>query len=698
MRDKMTSNLIYLRYKSKVLIPAHSGGELNIQEVATLLNNLERLGFILSDELLQKLIYFSTEEIKGFYNSIIGVLRRSVGAHVKYEPMYPNFPEQVMQASDAELYMNARMHYFGDWLGVRIMPEYVKEDRAELTEKTNLKVIGLGNPDEFADIFTNLVGAKSSISQEDKDVIEWFIATFPNTIHNLFPKEIPLKENKAFVASLLLKHTEAPAEVLTQYFKTATDVLRLAVVMSDGDASLAANTKFKSFSRPERVLIMSLMEKCQNITEDMLRYKEQWKRLGEKLHPFEHKTRFKKFRSAMKVLIEDMKFNTFNSKVEVALMKKDISTVLDLLRSKPGDFARRLDHILRISKDQEEVIRGFSAVADRVSTPVLLQVMTHFRHRNDENDLRVFFPKGNIAKLQAVENKLETISQEVCDKVVFYCKEALIHNYKKLEDLGNVYLSEDLKQFAVPFAMRSASKALNTVSRGSRIKLPDNDIIRLFLWWKNGKKRVDIDLSVLGLDEDFKSVVQVSYTNLREPGATHSGDITSAPKGASEFVDLEIGKLLSQGVRYIVASAYSYTQQPYCELPECFVGFMSRKVGQSGKVYEPKTVQNKFDLAADSRIAIPAIFDLVERKMIWTDLSLSKRLGQSNNILNNMSSLEILSRAMVSLKKPTLYELFALHASARGRLVAEPEEADVVFSVDGDIKPTDIEEILANFL
>ena len=40
--------------------------------------------------------------------------------------MYPNFPSQVMEMEEAELYINAMMHYLGRWFGVRILPNYEK--------------------------------------------------------------------------------------------------------------------------------------------------------------------------------------------------------------------------------------------------------------------------------------------------------------------------------------------------------------------------------------------------------------------------------------------------------------------------------------------------------------------------------------------------------------------------------------------
>ena len=77
----------------------------------------------------------------------------------------------------------------------------------------------------------------------------------------------------------------AQAKELQRFCRTATDVLRLITAMSDGDVSLAENTKFRSLKRRERRVLMALLESCGNIEEDMLRYKGRWIRIGERLHP-----------------------------------------------------------------------------------------------------------------------------------------------------------------------------------------------------------------------------------------------------------------------------------------------------------------------------------------------------------------------------------------------------------------------------
>ena len=145
-------------------------------------------------------------------------------------------------------------------------------------------------------------------------------------------------------------------------------------------------------------------------------------------------------------------------------------------------------------------------------------------------------------------------------------------------------------------------------------------------------------------------------------------------------------------------SVNSYTQQPFYDLPECFAGFMTRQHPQSGEIYEPRTVENKIDLTANTRACLPFIIDLKEKTVIWTDLAVSNNPSHSNNVLNNMSTLTIMNEAMLSLVKPSLFDLFSLHAEARGELVKTVEDAETVFSLKQGITPFDTDKIVGEYL
>ncbi|MBA2943553.1 TerD family protein [Paenibacillus sp. CGMCC 1.16610] len=693
-------NTVYLRRSRKLIVhPGHS--RLPRTYIATAMKNIEYLGFTFSKELVEVLQTLSIETFTELYHQLVMDLKSLVGANVSFKPMYPNFPKQVMLTGEAELYLNAILHYLTFQL-----PEHVALDRFPLLDQVDLETIDLGSPANFDQSIRNLIEAKGSISETDKEDIEWVISTFDD-LSTILPDEIPMKENVGFVVGALLTYQKANIKHIAKYMKTATDVLRLAVALSDGDVSLATNTKFRKFKRPERRLLLELLEQCGNRVEDMLRYKNRWIRLGEILHPADYKNKYEGCKEAFDILRNNKPFETFGGRVEHALRMQDTRLAADLLKNRAGEFARRLDHLLRINKDFKPIVAIFAEVAGHILTPVLLQVMAHFGHRKERHDLRTFFPKGNVAKAVAIPNTLPEIEDKACEMIVQTCKNTLMTRFAELPSLGDVYVDARLKQYVMPFSQRSASKALRTIVRGSRLEMPEGDTIRFFLWWKEGTVsggkhtgRVDIDLSAVMYDEQWQYIEHISYTNLRsyKYNAAHSGDITSAPFGACEFIDLDIPSVIKYGGRYVVASLNAFTEQPYCDLPECFAGWMMRKHPNSGEIFEPSTVMDRIDIAADTRIAIPVILDLVEREIIWCDLALQNHPNYYNNVEGNQKGMVLMGKAMTSLIKPNLHDLFMLHAAARGRIVEDADSAQTVFSVKKGITPFDISKILAEFI
>lgn len=704
------TNKILLRRKHLVVIePNNAEYEQSKTEnalVVSMMKNVQSLGFTFSKELFETLMHCGKDELKNFYTELIPELKALVGADVTYRPMYPNFPEQVAEASDVELFINAIVHYFT--LG-QLMPEYEKNERLPLIDVNKMTVLSIGNSEDLMKILTNLASSKTSISQQDKEDIITIIKATPDYAKYL-PDTIPLKENVALIGKLIIE--EAPiksAAPIKKYFKTATDVLRLVTAMSDGDISLAAKTKYRSLKRCERRIILDLLANCGNITEDLYRYQYEWIRVAEILHPFEYK--YKKYNGvnkAFNTLRNEKKPLMFGGQVQAAILKKDMRTAATLLKERPGEFARQLDKVLRDSDNANYILNCFKDVATSISTPVLLQVRQHFigRMAEQRTPVRVFFPKGNLARAMSIKNELPAIDATICKNVARICRDALIEQYKEKDFLGNVFVDEDFKHYLVPFSQRSASKAVKTIVRGSKVPVKeDASAVRAFIWWTNmddskaddyyGNGRVDIDLSAAIFDENWNYLEHVSYTHLRSAKykAYHSGDITNGGSvkgnGVAEFLDVDIDSVGKRG-RYVVYQVYNYTSQKFCDLTNCRFGWMEREDVNSGEIFEPTTVAMKMDLTAESTVAIPVIFDCVERKFIWCDLNLAMPCSNrgGNNIESNISGVIATCFAMANMNKANLYDLILLNAKARGNIVTNRNEADIIFSND-TTKPTE---------
>lgn len=703
-------NEMLLRRKHMVMFPMRKReGEATKTEKALVISaikNFETLGFTVSKELFEAMLACPREDVECLYKDIIPKLKALVGADVEYNPMYPNFPKQVMEASDIELFINAVIHYFtlGEW-----MPEYEKEERLPLFDTNKMTVLTVGTKEDLMDVFSNLVSSKTSLSDQDKKDVEDIIKSFADYA-NYLPEEIPLKENVAFISKLIIE--DAPvkeARWIQPYFKTATDVLRLIVSLSEGDISLATPTKFRKFKRPERRMIMDLLTGCGNLVEDMFRYQYEWIRVGEILHPGEYDSKkYEKVQNAFKLIRSNDKPLMFGGKVQAAILSGDMKKAATLLKDRPGEFARQLDKVLRDAKDKNFILNCFMSVAADISTPVLLQVRQHFMTRNNGDKVRVFFPKGNVAKAIIIENNLPTIDEKYCKSLVKICENALVENYRSKEFLGNIFIDEELKNYIVPFSQRSASSAVKTVVRGSKLPIKeDATAVRGFIWWTNMpsdgyENRVDLDLSAAFFDDDWNYVSHVSYTNLRDKGAAacHSGDITNggspSGKGVAEFIDFDI-EAAANKARYVVFQVYSYTGQLFSDMPNCRFGFMEREDVNSGEIFEPTTVSMKMDMSSRSRISVPVIFDCKERKMIWCDMNIGienmRYQRGGNNVESNIGGVKDVCRAIANMNKPNVYDLVSLNAQARGIVVADRNQADIIFSNDPTV-PIEVIEVI----
>ena len=694
-------NEIYLRRKNKVLPLARPGSETPeaAQCVASLAVNLHGQGHTLAPELLRMLLRAPLEDIVRFHGTVMSVVEKRRGSHVAHRPMYPNFPDQVMSASDAQLYLNALLHY---WSGGALRPASVQLARKKLELDTaSFTAVGLGSEEELFSLFSRLMGAKTSLSPQDAADLTVFFATVPHP-ERCVPADIPLSETAALVGSLLIRHAPGAAEhFLSAYMRTATDILRLIIALSGGDPSLRENCRFVSFSRRLRVLLLGLLERCPELEEDMQRHKKRWLRVGERLHPGEY-ARFPKALQAFSRLRAGCSIPTFAARVDAALAARNESAVLELLAARPGELARRLDYLLRIMTAPSEVIKAFAGVAPRVSTRVLLQVREHFAHRFlPSNEERVFMPAGSVPHIYITSNTLPPLAVSMCAEVTSICTRALLDAYKQRKPLGKVYVNEEFGRFLVPYSQRSASKALRTISRGSTLRvLSGKSTIRAFLWWKNGVERTDLDLSAIIFDENWRYLEHISFTNLRSDilRAAHSGDIVDAPGGACEYIDIDIPSLARLRGRYVAFCVFSYTRQPFCDLPECFTGWMGRDDPKAGEIFEPSTVEQKIDLASNSRISLPMILDAKTMRMTWADIALRSNPEYFNCVEGNYGGVATVCKAVTALRRTTLLELVQLHITARGRAVHSPEEADVVFDLDAGITPFDTEIFQADFI
>lgn len=544
----------------------------------------------------------------------------------------------------------------------------------------------------------DMLSSKVVLSKSDREDIKTIFDTYKN--FDVFPEEIPMKENMAFLA-LLTYEVFGSVSFVVPYVKTATDALRVMTAVSGGDISLAERTKYISLRRKDRRLLLDCLNKAKNLEEDMARYASNWKRVGEILHPGEFAAKYPVAFEAFKKIRENQPIASFMGEFDKLCNRKQFEAAAVYLSKRPGELARKMDYLIRSANDKDLVIDTFKKVADRVDSPILVQLHNHFRYRNDL-EYKMIIPKSSRSKYHLLENTKEAIDPIYCDKMVACVEAAMIEVLRKKEPIGKVYLSEDVKGYIVPYAMRTASKALKTVARGSRFKLDDSvKWVKLFCYWKDSELNdygTDIDLSAVFYSEEFDKQLDIYYNNTHCEFAKHSGDILEAPNGDWEFVDVNIDEAIACGFRYMAMSLNNFNRETFSRLPECFAGWAAVN-DAGGNDCNAKDIQNRFDLTSNALTTIPIVLDLKTREIIWADTDINSSSLEINNVESNKNPIQFIMKGIIDIKKMDLYDLFSLNVKARGGvLVDSKEEADVVFSLTEGITPFDYEKIMTEFL
>jgi hypothetical protein len=485
------------------------------------------------------------------------------------------------------------------------------------------------------------------------------------------PEAVPGRETKARLVAWLLAGPSVPPgpsveAVVSRLVDTATDVLRALVVLSGGEPSLLDRPRFGTLSRPVRRLALALLARLnpELLAEDLRRHARTWIRAAERLHPGEAARRHPPVAVAFAALRatrlsshpaaafltaaaadtpgalvagDRIRLSTFSRRIELSIVDGRVDDVANLLsRHRPGELLRRLDHLLRTARpDQiDAVVAALDAALPRVSAAVLLSALGVVRTRamsrptpieaaEDDPGSRVFFPARGA---YAVDEARHPLPPHVVARTVAAIEGELLARACLLEPVERAVVDEGTDQLIVPFAQRSAARAIVTLARGSVLPIPPGRYLRLFChWMENPGQRVDLDLSVALFDSVWNHVATCDYTNLRvlSDAAVHSGDLTSAPAplGATEFVDLDVDDLAALA-RYAVVVVFSYNSVPFLDMAEAFAGWMVRAAPPTeGEIFDARVVEQRFDLTGPNRGSLALVVDLREATMRWIDVA-----------------------------------------------------------------------------
>lgn len=621
-----------------------SHNELERRGLATLFANLAYYGYALSAEACKRLMRLNETEANTWWSKTEPALKaitgtnRNMGDYV----VYKNFPKEVLNMSLTEYWLKQILMYVGlpnEWFTEAELA------RIPVKEDISLKILHLALPGTSVHIAQNLANQPSRWTPDQYEAMRFLL------LHEMIrcdETQIPFKENQVRYAALLFTLNEPV------HFDSATDVLRFAIALSDGDVTMNTSSPFRRFRRHERRRLLAMLNGATSLQEDMARDRERWKRLVYALHPFDYRGLYPHVCEAANALYVDS-FETFNSKLEHLLTAGD-PAALDMLAARPGDFMRRLQHLIKLFGPQ--TVEVFRSVVPKLTVLQLVKTEKYLKTITRRN-FRTFAPRSNWNRMQVVTNTIR-IPEKLRDALLQLIADEL---KKRLPVLLERPVHLDPGTFDVKLPDNDAE--LTPYGRGTVFYMPENIMfIRTASYWQiKSTGNIWFDNGWNFFDDQWKSRGACCWdlANFNNGAAIFSGDPTNSKDlngKACQMIDLYLDKLERTKTRYAVWSILAYNHIAFNKANDVFAALQWGENPETGKLFEPARCQLAFPLRGDSLTKYIVCVDISERKLIYLDANLN---GNVRSAGSNTKVLEELMPAFWEYvnTRPTVADLFA---------------------------------------
>lgn len=716
-------------FYARKMIPVPSGDEENLTLAMTALKNLSDYGFVIDKEGTKALASASKNDITDWYYMTADKLNELAGGNHTYRPFYPNFPEEVMEKSDLDLFLDQLTHYISfaveDLIGISghaWMPEGEnKKEGVKGLEEHPLKVVATYRSDDkegiaemAADVFKNTLKSKLTPSPADiNNIVNAYVKACPS-----WTKDANTVENRAVLTYLYSIAIKRDMDVRKMPDLVTKDYLRIAqyyTYMKENSMRYIGGEDFQSLSstlkeqkvaslpNSMRKFIADGLESQKNLEEDVARNKGQWKAVFRLMHVGALKGH-ENLKDVAYKLRNNQHLVTFYSKIEKAFSGKHYLSALRMYASRPGEFIKNFNRLITADfkgespeKEKayaEELFKKTEEVFGKTRPEDLARLVSYLNSRTREDRLPVHNVKGKLVKSETVK---APIAKETAELFVKYAKEAIGKQIKTGVPMGKVYIDETLRNFPAPTEISDSTESMNKYPRGSRLPIERNEDgtlkkVRAYVWWTNlpSGSRVDLDLSAVLYKKDEagkyidKAHIAFHDTYRHSNACVHSGDITDGGrangKGVAEFVDIDPEALKNDGISKVSIFINSYTGQPFKNIP-CLGGWQERDETDKSKQFDIKAVKQACKLGGNSTATTMCVLDIDQGEIIWLDSpALMERYCTS---LDSISQFEMDMDRYAKGDQLSLFELAEIAVKANeGEIVDNMEDADVIFSAD----------------
>ena len=746
-------NSIALRHLNGIYIAKNTDNNINetlsMAELATLIKKFEGYGYIFSKELA---IAISKEERNTIIDRLKAVIEviEDFKSDKNYTVFYKNFPDEVINMSEVDLYINQILHY---WFGY--LPsnnENIIKEEVEPSKLVKARELNLVDDKMIEKLFIDLLSSNVTLSEQYLDDV--CVLTDTKSIKELekYMEYIQMKETLTTVSNYTLQKEG----VLIGDFKTATDILRLIAKISDVELN-NKHIHFAYFSRTVLSQLMNKLENLKNIMPDIKRYSKPWHSFFKLYAKKINFNKYPKVRNAVDMLFGDISYMTERGKINEqinrlpTMSEEELDNFVKEYTVFYGDYIREILSLLNKANENqyEKLLLGLENCVTKVNTRILFQLYDRIinlqaknkstpnlvnrkeKWRRLKESIKLLYGKTNnlkanyesIPRLVNSKGKWRILkesiklSDDLLNRVLQIVENGIKIQLKEKENLGKVFIDEDYKNIMLTTSEKDSNVSLRPMTRGSRIKFnPNAEVLRFFVAWKNLDEktlkelnaysdRVDVDLSALTFDANLEFNDVVAYYNQKKSGFAFSGDITDAPEGALEYIDVfDLERLKKKGDRYVLVQIRSYNGYTFKEINSVYAGVMeltSKEAKEKKNMYSTAITEG-FQIVSSERTTNTILVDLEKFEYIWLDTNMaSYMLGvMYGNALSNeeIPYLNDLLRYFSRKQYVTMYDLLKLNADVRGVLTKDKKEADIIFEKVDNKNNLALADILSNYL
>ncbi len=582
---------------------------------------LMAVGFKLSADLLTRLSALHPAEVADLAARLLPVVESMVGAQHEHNTYFLDFPDNVPDTMefwtqcivdallDPRAAATVSLQLSEGVVNLLDLPSYGRYQHSyqDLVEahaqflpcaKDRVTVLHLGGTmaEECQALYLSLAGSTVPLNEADRALLA-DLAELHLDLQQ--PERIPVREHRALVNRVRIHRGHAPM------VDSVTDVLRLACALSDGDETLLKPTRFRSFRRPVRRVLLLALDEIVRLSPaklgDVARHREAWKRLGERLHPGEHQ-QLEGAQDVFAVARGSKRVRSLAGRIELALMAGDHSAAVGLLARAPGVLLRSLDRLLRTpGMDAATLEQAVCDAAARASGRVILQLREQLQSRLAAMPAHRLFVNRH-GRAWATTDERAPLDPTTTKRILAVLDQAV---GARLPAVEHLVVARQALGLALPLSNKTVPEGFQVLPRGSRSPV-EPGLLRFFVYWKQRHERTDFDLACDLLGEDVCSVGHISWTGLKAAGAVHSGDIVDAPSGAFEAIEVDLGLIEA---RYLVPSVHVFSGEGFLQVEESSFGYMHLQPGQRGMPFEPTTVRHRSELRGEGLVALPVIFE-----------------------------------------------------------------------------------------